>query len=101
MVGYAAIALYAPTAWGLGLEERRALLDLARQSVKAAVTKGSPPRVDTASLSPKLTEKKACFVTLNKNGALRGCIGHLAAQEPLYKAVMENAVNAEIGRAHV
>ena len=47
-------------------------------------------------MQPKLAEKKACFVTLTKAGALRGCIGHLTAMESLYQAVIDNARNAAV-----
>ena len=56
----------------------------------------SLPEVAEKDVPPKLTEKKACFVTLTKDGALRGCIGHLTAMEPLYRAVVENARNAAL-----
>ncbi len=36
----------------------------------------------------------ACFVTLEKNGALRGCIGSILAQRPLIEDLIENAQNA-------
>ena len=41
-------------------------------------------------------EKQACFVTLTKNGNLRGCIGSLTPQKELWKDVQENAINAAI-----
>jgi AmmeMemoRadiSam system protein A len=34
------------------------------------------------------------FVTLNKNGNLRGCIGHIIPKKPLILAVMDNTVNS-------
>ncbi len=46
--------------------------------------------------SPKyfedLQEERAVFVTLHKDGNLRGCIGHMQARIPLYKAVIEMAI---------
>jgi AmmeMemoRadiSam system protein A len=39
-------------------------------------------------------EPGACFVTLKKNGRLRGCIGSFAAQRPLLEDVRANAVAA-------
>ena len=42
----------------------------------------------------KYKYKKACFVTLTKNGALRGCVGSLQAYQELYKDVIINAINA-------
>ena len=56
----------------------------------------SVPEVAEKDVPPKLAEKKACFVTLTKDGALRGCIGHLTAMEPLHQAVAENARNAAL-----
>ena len=52
--------------------------------------------VNAKSVPPQLSETKACFVTLTENGELRGCIGHISPQEPLYQAVVDNARNAAI-----
>jgi len=41
-----------------------------------------------------LEEPRASFVTLHKNGALRGCIGSLSAHRPLAEDVAANAVAA-------
>ncbi len=41
-----------------------------------------------------LNEPRASFVTLHKSGALRGCIGSLAAHRPLAEDVSANAVAA-------
>ncbi len=60
------------------------------------VSRGEVPRVDIASVPPRLVERKGCFVTLTKKGELRGCIGHIVPVRPLYIAVMENAVNAAV-----
>jgi AmmeMemoRadiSam system protein A len=40
--------------------------------------------------------KRACFVTLTLNGALRGCIGSLYPQKELWKDVQENTIHAAI-----
>ena len=37
---------------------------------------------------------RAAFVTLKKNSNLRGCIGDIFPQRPLYRSVMLNAINA-------
>ena len=42
----------------------------------------------------KFKEKKASFVTLTKEGNLRGCIGSLYPRQALWKDVQENAMNA-------
>lgn len=74
--------------------ERKLMLELAHQAVARAVTSGELPEV--GSVSSKLSQKRACFVTLTKTGALRGCIGNLLAQAPLYQAVLENARGAAL-----
>ena len=43
---------------------------------------------------PSLSETGASFVTLNRQGHLRGCIGTLAARRPLRDDVHHNAVAA-------
>jgi uncharacterized protein len=43
---------------------------------------------------PGLLAKGASFVTLERCGALRGCVGSLEASRPLYRDVLRNAVRA-------
>ena len=42
-------------------------------------------------IETKFKEKQGVFVTLNKNGQLRGCIGYPQPIMPLYKAVINAA----------
>lgn len=44
--------------------------------------------------NPAMLLQRAVFVTLRINGALRGCIGHMVAEMPLYKAVQEMTIAA-------
>lgn len=98
VVGYSAVALFEPPPETLGAAERKTLLELARRTLgSAAADAASPgPVVDPGSLTPKLGEKRACFVTLTKRGVLRGCIGHIMPQEELYQAVVDNARSAAL-----
>jgi AmmeMemoRadiSam system protein A len=112
VVGYAAIAFYAPASASVTAPaakpiaapasalftaaNRRYLLDLARKTVQEAATTGQLPEVSADGLTPKFTAAKGCFVTLTKRGELRGCIGYILPQGPLYRAVVENARNAAI-----
>jgi hypothetical protein len=98
VVGYAAIAFYTPTAAAetFTKDQRRFLLELARQSVREATATGRLPPKSADGLAAKLTEPKGCFVTLTKGGMLRGCIGHITPQLPLYQAIAENARSAAI-----
>jgi AmmeMemoRadiSam system protein A len=76
--------------------DKQFLLRLARQTIEEAVTTGRMPEISSAGLSSSLTEPKGCFVTLQKDGQLCGCIGHIFPQEPLYRAVMDNARSAAL-----
>lgn len=44
-----------------------------------------------------LRQKGGAFVTLESRGELRGCIGHLAADKPLFLTVQEMAIQAATG----
>ena len=53
--------------------------------------------IDTDALLkqyPHLLEKKATFVTLNKQGSLRGCIGSILPNRSLLEDVSGNAISA-------
>jgi len=78
----------------LSPEERSELLGIARRTVTAFV-KGEPtPKLDADKLPTKLRGDGACFVTLQNHGELRGCIGNMLADGPLYQSVVRNALNA-------
>jgi len=77
-------------------EHRKYLLELARRSVEAAVRGKSPPRPLPDNVPKELTAKRACFVTLTEHGALRGCIGTILPEEPLYRAVISRAQLAAV-----
>jgi AmmeMemoRadiSam system protein B/AmmeMemoRadiSam system protein A len=96
VVGYAALAFYAPGQENFNQQERKFLFDLAKRTIREVVTQGKLPAVEPASLAKKFTEPKGCFVTLTKHGALRGCIGHIVPKESLYKAIMDNAQGSAV-----
>ncbi len=75
-------------------KERAALLHLARDTVTAFVKGKDIPKVDEKQLPDKLRADGACFVTLQNNNRLRGCIGNMMAVGPLYEGVISNAVSA-------
>jgi len=78
----------------LTLDEKKLLLDLARQALEHAVRGRMLPALDPTSLTPRLLEKGASFVTLTIGGDLRGCIGALEPYQPLAEDVREHAVAA-------
>lgn len=75
-------------------EDRALLLELARKSIAETLRHHRLLHVDGDHVPPGFAEPRACFVTLTRQGALRGCVGNLDARRPLYRAVMENACNA-------
>ncbi len=89
VVGYASIGLFRG---GYRDEEKKELLSLARRAITEYVTSGKVIDVDVAS--PRLRSDGAAFVTITRDGSLRGCIGHVQAVMPLYQSVIKNAVAA-------
>ena len=47
-------------------------------------------------ITPNMRQKMGVFVTLHKNGMLRGCIGEITPRRPLYIAVMHQAINSAL-----
>jgi AmmeMemoRadiSam system protein A len=78
----------APAAPVLDADATAALLRLARAAVVAAIRGRPAPVVDQASLSPVLLEPAAAFVTLHERGELRGCLGNLEFDRPLWRNVL-------------
>ena len=77
-------------------QDRLFLLHLARKTIEKAVNQHSLPTWDDQDLSETLKAKGASFVTLTKNGDLRGCIGTLEAHQSLVEDVREHAVQAAL-----
>lgn len=101
VVGYAAVAFSEPQSTSAATgsyspAERRFLLDLARRTVNAAARGQPPVEIDLTQVDPHLAEPKGCFVTLNRNGVLRGCIGTLFPQGPLCTTVRDMALSAAL-----
>ncbi len=74
--------------------ERHSLKSIARQSILHGLQFGSPPPLDLTQLPEALTQQAATFVTLEKQGQLRGCIGTLEAVRPLAEDVVTNSFSA-------
>ena len=66
------------------------LLRTAAASLRYALRRGRPPKVDLAKFPAPLAEKRATFVTLRHGEALRGCIGTVEAMRPLALDVVTN-----------
>ncbi|EFB74958.1 AmmeMemoRadiSam system protein A [Subdoligranulum variabile] len=82
------------------LDARRAKEDpwvrLARLSLETTVREGHPLKVLPDALPAALTDRAAgVFVSLHKDGQLRGCIGTIApTEENVAREIVQNAVSA-------
>ena len=73
------------------------LLRLARQTIEEELGIPATAPVTPAELDdPELRQYRGVFVTLNKRGALRGCIGSLLGIEPMIDGIRRHAVNAAL-----
>jgi len=103
VVGYGAGVFY-KSAWGtermkeekkvgvdLGLseEDKKTLHRIAKTVIEDKVKGKVAPefKID----SPLLKENRGAFVTINKKGQLRGCIGYIEGRGPLHKTIEEMA----------
>ncbi|MDR1535494.1 MAG: AmmeMemoRadiSam system protein A [Planctomycetota bacterium] len=69
---------------GLEPEDRILLGRLVRQSLATALAGGEYVPDPELGDRPGLGERRGCFVTLKKDGRLRGCLGCFTAAAPLY-----------------
>lgn len=75
---------------GLTTEDKKYLLDLVRSRIDLVLREKQVGFLTPPS-EGALHETYGAFVTLNRNGKLRGCIGRLISEEPLYLTVGEMA----------
>jgi hypothetical protein len=76
----------------LSLAEGKLLVKTARRTIETYLREGKKP--PASGISPKLKEPHGVFVTLTKNGELRGCIGHPMPTMPLIDALIDSAVSS-------
>ena len=76
----------------LSQTQKNELLKIARNTIETFVKTGKI--LDIATKEARLNEVEGAFVTITKKGGLRGCIGNIIGQEPLYQTVRDMAVAA-------
>ncbi len=81
------------TKW-LSEEEGKYLLGVARKTIKNKLFKSKEPQIDWKNIPEIFQKRLGTFVTINIEGNLRGCIGHIIPREPLIEGIKENAINA-------
>ncbi len=99
VVGYHSFVFYrnqetSSAGFSLSEPDKIQLLKLARLSIETRMQNNDIPAVENSQLSEVLKTPCGAFVTLYKNGDLRGCIGRFMATDPLYKVVEQMAVAA-------
>lgn len=74
--------------------DQRLLLRIARESVSAHLCGGffSPPEISSGIASQSF----GLFVSIHKHGELRGCIGNVFAEGPLFRTTAKCAISAAI-----
>jgi AmmeMemoRadiSam system protein A len=76
----------------LSSDDCRALLDLARRAILSAVVEKRI--LDYAAYPISTTETAGAFVTLHREGQLRGCVGQMESPDPLGETIARAAINA-------
>lgn len=103
VVGYAAAAFYKSekedmslnTDFNLNKAEKKYLMDIAKTSVETAVLEGHPSECSDGDFKALALDRGA-FVTLKKDGQLRGCIGYTSPLQPLCNTVRDVAASAAL-----
>ena len=74
--------------------EKKTLLLSARKTIENKLDNNKNMSIMPAELTSILKSKCGAFVTLHKNGKLRGCIGRLIENRPLHEMIEEMAISA-------
>lgn len=80
----------------LSREEQSDLLKLSRKVLEEHTLEGrvSKDVEKCINITEKLTQNSGVFVTLKISGNLRGCIGVIQSQKPLYEGVIQNTISS-------
>jgi AmmeMemoRadiSam system protein A len=95
VVGYAAIGGWQAqnsNKTDLNQDAQKEALTIARQTLEEYLNSGEILEINPKSQA--LLQKLGAFVTLKKNGQLRGCIGSFEPNEPLYQTIQKMAIAA-------
>lgn len=76
----------------LSKEQRKLLLKIAREALESYLGNKKMPEYKINDL--KLNQKLGVFVTLTKDGQLRGCMGNFSPETPLWQTVHKQAIIA-------
>lgn len=98
VVGYWGIAIsekeVQTSEFRLTESDKETLLNIARKTIEEHCHHDQKANLDAQNFSDTLKMKCGAFVTLRKKGNLRGCIGRLTGDLPLYRIIQEMAISA-------
>ena len=109
VVGYCAISFVSPTGkpdktdaldqmakvgFILSEADRERLLSISRETLEDWVRTRTVPEIDENELPDVLKTPAGAFVTLTKDGKLRGCVGRFNPEKPLYQVVREMTISS-------
>jgi AmmeMemoRadiSam system protein A len=77
-------------------KDRQVLLNMARDAIVSRLSGKQQGTLGDDKLSPALLQRAGVFVSLYKQGKLRGCIGRFSTDNPLYLLVKEIAVSSAL-----
>ena len=97
VVGYTSIIIYGDPRNNedkdaLAPAQKKRLLDIALQTMDEYVRTGKI--LEFLETDPRLLREEGAFVTIHKQGRLRGCIGNILGRGPLYQTVRDMAIAA-------
>jgi hypothetical protein len=75
----------------LDTADQRQLLGIARRAIEAAVSRAPATDSSAGPVSADLSSPAAAFVTIREHGELRGCIGLMRFDAPLWRNVRDAA----------
>ena len=93
VVGYYALCAISSTNgetntyFNLTDKDKIQLLSIARNTIESYLLKNTFPEIKEQDITPNNMAHQGAFVTLYEKGELRGCIGHMDSEQPLYKTI--------------
>ena len=76
----------------LNKEQEKKLLQIARETLELFIKEKKT--LDVLENDPVLNKELGAFVTIHKNGELRGCIGNIIGQGPLCLTIRDMAIES-------
>jgi AmmeMemoRadiSam system protein B/AmmeMemoRadiSam system protein A len=80
----------------LSREDKIQLLTIARKTIDTYITKNTYPNIRESKITKNNRGKMGAFVTLYYKDDLRGCIGNIESEIPLYKSIQSLVVSSAI-----